>query len=623
MQSANTLLTIIRDRGKRGLPLERVYRMLFNPDLYLRAYAKLYPNKGALTPGTTAETADGMSLTKIEQLIDDLRHERYRWAPVRRTYIAKKNSTKKRPLGIPTWRDKLLQEVIRSILEAYFEPQFNPHSHGFRPERGCHTALRQLQTQWSGTRWFIEGDIASYFDTIDHDILLSILGENLHDNRFLRLIGELLQAGYLEDWRWHATLSGTPQGSVCSPILANIFLDRLDRYVETVLIPAYTRGKTRAKNPAYVHIQQRMWSQRRRGNRREAKILRKQLQQLPSIDPYDRHYRRLRYIRYADDFLIGFSGPRQEAETIKRDLKEFLQTRLKLELSEAKTLITHASTQPARFLGYDIVSQQANHQHDQSGRRSVNGTIGLRLPRNLVQQKRQRYLRHDKPKVRAELLGNHDFSIVAQYQQEYRGLVQYYLLASDVSRLWSLEWTMRQSLLKTLAAKHQTSVNSIVERCQTITTTPEGKQLKCFEVRIERQDKPALVARFGGISLTRQPWAVINERPYIPTWSGRTELLQRLLADTCELCGAREEIEVHHIRKLADLKSRRGRTRPLWMQRMATRQRKTLVVCRTCHQAIHYGQPTRQEVTIQATGERSALKGARSVRRGADGKGAT
>jgi group II intron reverse transcriptase/maturase len=256
MQSADTLLTIIRDRGKRGLPLERVYRMLFNPDLYLRAYAKLYPNKGALTPGTTAETVDAMSLAKIEQLIDDLRHERYRWTPVRRTYIAKKNSTKKRPLGIPTWRDKLLQEVIRSILEAYFEPQFSPHSHGFRPERGCHTALRELQTHWSGTRWFIEGDIACYFDTIDHDILLTILGEKFHDNRFLRLIGDLLQAGYLEDWRWHATLSGTPQGGVCSPILANIFLDRLDTYVETVLIPE--EGPRRRVGPV-VRSEMKHW----------------------------------------------------------------------------------------------------------------------------------------------------------------------------------------------------------------------------------------------------------------------------------------------------------------------------------------------------------------------------
>ncbi len=204
MRTAATVLNIIQERGKRKLPLEDVYRQLYNPDLYLRAYAKLYPNKGAMT------------MTKIEKIIDDLRQERYRWTPVRRVYIAKKNG-KLRPLGLPSWSDKLLQEVIRQILEAYHEGQFNDHSHGFRPGRGCHTALSTIKQTWNGTRWFIEGDIKACFDRIDHGILLSILEEKIHDNRFLRLIHYLLQAGYLEDWRYHQTLSGSPQGGVVTP----------------------------------------------------------------------------------------------------------------------------------------------------------------------------------------------------------------------------------------------------------------------------------------------------------------------------------------------------------------------------------------------------------------------
>ena len=216
MRSAETVLAIIRERGTRGLPLGDIYRQLYNPTLYLRAYAKLYPNKGAMTPGSTPETVDGMSMQKIEQLIDDLRHERYRWTAVRRVYIPKKTG-KPRPLGLPTWTDKLLQEVMRSLLEAYYEPQMSQHSHGFRPDRGCHTALGEIQANWTGTRWFIEGDIAKYFDTINHDVLLEILGEKLHDKRFLRLIGRLLQSGYLEEWKFHQTLSGTPQGGVITP----------------------------------------------------------------------------------------------------------------------------------------------------------------------------------------------------------------------------------------------------------------------------------------------------------------------------------------------------------------------------------------------------------------------
>src|SRR5881227_533869 len=203
MRDAATVLEIIRERGKRGLPLERVYRCLFNSDLFLTAYGKIYRNAGAMTPGVTRETVDGMNLGKIEAIIDALRQERYRWTPVRRTYIDKKGSSKKRPLGLPTWSDKLLQEVLRLILEAYYEPQFSDTSHGFRPGRGCHTALRTIQRAWTGTAWFIEGDIKGCFDAIGHAELLAILAERIHDGRFLRLLADLLRAGYLEDWTYH------------------------------------------------------------------------------------------------------------------------------------------------------------------------------------------------------------------------------------------------------------------------------------------------------------------------------------------------------------------------------------------------------------------------------------
>ncbi len=216
MQTAETVLAIVRTRGERGQPLENIYRMLFNRNLYLRAYATLYPNDGAMTVGATDETVDGMSLGKIDTIIEALRYERYRWTPVRRAHIPKPNG-KRRPLGIPTWGDKLLQDVIRSLLEAYYDPQFSGLSHGFRPGRGCHTALRDIRHAWTGTRWFIEGDLSQYFDTIDHASLLDILGEKIRDKRFLRLMTGLLQAGYLEDWTHHATLSGVPQGGVVTP----------------------------------------------------------------------------------------------------------------------------------------------------------------------------------------------------------------------------------------------------------------------------------------------------------------------------------------------------------------------------------------------------------------------
>src|SRR5712691_2780246 len=316
MQSTKVYLELIHERGKKGLPLERVYRQLFNRELYLTAYGRIYRNKGAMTHGVTGETPDGMSLKKIDAIIEALRYERYQWLPARRVYIPKKDG-KKRPLGMPVWSDKLLQEVIRLLLEAYYEPQFSEHSHGFRPERGCHTALREIYYNWHGTTWFIEGDISQCFDKLDHELLLKTLEENIHDGRFINFIRELFDVGYMEDWTFNQTLSGVPQGGIVSPILSNILLDKLDKWVETELIPRYTRGDRRRINHEYKNLMNSSRRQRQKGNIERAEALRKQAQKLPSQKMDDPDYRRLKYVRYADDFLLGFIGPKSEAEEIK------------------------------------------------------------------------------------------------------------------------------------------------------------------------------------------------------------------------------------------------------------------------------------------------------------------
>src|SRR6266699_4326327 len=238
MQTTNTYLELLQQRGKKGLPLKRVYRQLFNKHLYLPAYGRIYRNAGAMTPGVTNETVDAMSLDKIDSIIDRLRSERYQWKPARRIYIPKKDG-RKRPLGLPVWSDKLLAEVIRMILDAYFDGQFSDHSHGFRSGRGCHTALREIYYNWGGTIWFIEGDISHCFDKLSHELLMKELSEHIHDGRLIRLIQELLDAGYMEEWTYNQTLSGVPQGGVISPILSNILLNRLDKFVENDLIPQY------------------------------------------------------------------------------------------------------------------------------------------------------------------------------------------------------------------------------------------------------------------------------------------------------------------------------------------------------------------------------------------------
>ena len=292
MRTAESYLNIIQDRGRRGLPLDDVYRQLFNPNMYLRAYAKLHSNDGAMTQGMTDETVDGMSQEKIARIIEAIRYERWNWTPVRRVAIPKSNG-KTRPLGIPTWSDKLVQEVIRQILEAYYEPQFAKHSHGFRPNRGCHTALKEIDEVWQGTKWFIEGDIKGCFDNIDHIILINILRENIKDNRFLRLIEGALKAGYCEEWTYHPSHSGTPQGGIVSPILSNIYMDRLDRYIVETLIPEYSRGQRRQPNREYLRLASQVKYQRQTGNIERSETIRKEMQQLPSVDPFDEEYRRL------------------------------------------------------------------------------------------------------------------------------------------------------------------------------------------------------------------------------------------------------------------------------------------------------------------------------------------
>jgi group II intron reverse transcriptase/maturase len=614
MRTAETILGIIRDRGRQGLPLEDMYRQLFNPALYLLAYGKIGRNAGALTPGVTPETMDGMSLKRIQAIIDALRMETYRWTPVRRVYIEKKRSTKKRPLGIPAGSDKLLQEVLRLILEAYYEPQFSDHSHGFRPGHGCGTALTDIYQTWTGTTWFIEGDITACFDSFDHQVLLSSLREHIHDNRFLRLIENLLKAGYLEDWKYRATLSGAPQGGVVSPILSNIYLGRLDTFVEQVLIPAYTRGRRRRHYAPYDRLACRIGRARKQRAVDQLRALRKAQRQLPSRDPQDPTYRRLRYVRYADDFLLGFAGPRSEAEEIKRQIGAFLQESLKPELSEQKTLITHARTEKAHFLGYEVCIFQADSKLT-GGQRSINGDVGLRVPLDVVKGKCKRYMHGGKPVHLVERTNDSVLSIVAGYELEYAGVVNYYRMAYNLSSLGALRHVMGTSLVKTLAHKLRLSAPQVWRKYQGVYAGH-----KALIVVHQREDKKPLVAVFSRTDLKWRPGVRQLDDDPARIWSTRTELVERLVADTCELCGSQEQVQVHHIRKLADLTRPGRRARPAWVAVMAARQRKTLIVCGHCHAAIHAGRLSRDTENPGSTGEPDARKPARPVREGADGK---
>src|SRR6267154_2667224 len=507
MQAAEVVLGVLRERGRKGLPLTQLYRQLFNKDLYLLAYGNIYSNQGAMTPGASAETADGMSEDKIDQIIGLMRHERYRFSPARRVYIPKKNG-KLRPLRLPSWSGKLVGEVVRLLLEAYYEPGFSARSHGFRKGRGCHTALREIHNTWTGVTWLIEGDISDCFGSFDHEILLGILAEKIQDQRFLRLIRNMLKAGYLA----------------------------------------------------------------------------LEMRTLPSTDPMGPGYRRLRYIRYADDHILGFTGPKAEAEEIKARLAAFLRETLGLELSDAKTLITRARSQPARFLGYDIIVQYRDTRRTR-GQRTVNGKIALRVPPDVVRAQCARYRQRGKPWHRSRLQNLDDYDVVRIYGAEYRGVVNYYLLAQDVWRLSRLQWNALTSMLKTLAAKHGSTVTAMAARHKAKIETSDGLRA-CFEARKHREGKPDLVARFGGIILRQDRRAVIRDPAPAPAPYPRKELIRRLRTRECELCETGTTVAVHQVTGLKAL-GQPGPGQPAWAVLMARMRRKTLIVCAACHDWIH------------------------------------
>ncbi|NQE86069.1 RNA-directed DNA polymerase [Nocardia terpenica] len=369
-------------------------------------------------------------------------------------------------------------------------------------------------------------------------------------------------------------------GGVVSPILCNIYLHRLDDYVEHTLIPEYTKGTRRIRNAEYERIRHRLARARRRGDRDMVRQLRTRLARLPSVDCRDPGYRRLRYIRYADDVLLGFAGPKTEAEDIKQRLTSFLRTDLRLELSQEKTLITHARTHAARFLGYEITTQTGI-----GGRKTAEGSIRLRVPIPVIKASCAPYLRGGKPAAQRALQNLDDYSIVAAFGGIYRGLVNYYLLAADVYRLERLGWVMQTSLLKTLAGKHKSSMVKMATRHRATIDTPHGLRT-CLEATRHHHNGRPLVARFGGIPLTRRRTAILTDRVHARNPLSRKEIVTRLLHDTCELCGRHGTVDVHHVAKLADL-APLGPDQPAWDTIMARKRRKTLVVCPPCHELIH------------------------------------
>ena len=564
----------------------KLYRYLLRPDIYFVAYKNLYANNGAATKGVNEDTADGFSEAKIDSIIKALADETYQPMPVRRTYIQKKNNRKKlRPLGIPTFTDKLVQEVLRMILEAVYEPIFLDVSHGFRPKRSCHTALKQLRREFNGTRWFVEGDIKGCFDNINHAVLVGLLNNKIKDARITKLIYKFLKAGYLENWQYHKTYSGTPQGGIISPLLANIYLHELDKFVMKLKSEFDTPGVGQI-TPEYreLHNEIKRLSHRLTkvtGEEREMvlaeyKPKRQKLMTIPCTAQTDK---KLKYVRYADDFLIAVKGNREDCQWIKSRLAEFIGDTLKMELSEDKTLITHSS-KCARFLGYDVrVRRSGKIKRGGPGHvkmRTLNGGVELLVPLN---DKIRQFVFKDGsmfPVHRKYLVGLTDLEIVSVYNAELRGICNYYGMASNFCKLHYLAYLMEYSCLKTLASKHKTSLSKTIDKFNDGT----GKWGIPYETK--QGNKRRYFANYADCKGKGPATDYISNAAVVYGYAVNT-LENRLKAKVCELCGTTESdhYEVHHINKLKNLK---GKER--WEIAMIAKHRKTLVVCRDCHRSI-------------------------------------
>ncbi|ENV3571650.1 group II intron reverse transcriptase/maturase [Escherichia coli] len=596
----------IEDASKKGYPVRNLYKIACEPGLWLQAYVNIRANAGALTQGVSTDTIDGFSIERAEKLAKTLRSREYVAKPVRRVQIPKKDG-KTRPLGIPGGDDKLAQEVARIILERVYEPVFSEHSHGFRPKRSCETALRSIRPVWNGVKWIVDVDIKGFFDNIPHKLLLNTLAEKIKDKNFLKLIEQWLKAGYVDNWKYHRSYSGTPQGGIISPLLANIYLDKLDRFVEQNLIPAYTSGTKRRANPDMNRLAHKIHKLRKKvdgmatDSESEKEAIKKEIERLleekrsiPSQVMNDPNFRRMYYVRYADDFVIGVIGSKKDAEHISRQVRNFITTSLGLEVNEAKTRIRHIS-EGVNFLGYEIRQADAKKllkqkmQGRHALRRSTTGIVQLFVPDNIAakfcHQKKYGCYENVKAVHRSSLQNLSEAEIVLTFNAEMRGLANYYSLALDMKyKLSKLYFIWQISLFKTLANKRRSSVNKVAKSLRqnngdlaiTVQAKNGSRKIEVFKLKHVNRNRTTIVD-------TEPRTAHITTRT--------TEIMRRLGARICEYCAKTGRCEVHHVKKLKDLKKGRkaGYKPSLWQLMMIARRRKTMILCASCHDKLHSG----------------------------------
>jgi group II intron reverse transcriptase/maturase len=605
MQEAEVVLSILSQKSAHNSAyvFDRLYRNLFNPDFYRLAYSNIDAKEGNMSAGVEGEAVDGFNVYRVEEIIAQLKQERYYPQPVATASVPHMRGTQPTFLSL---QDELVQEVIRLLLQAIYEPVFRDSSHGFRPGRSCHTALIQLKNTCKGTNWVIKGDITDFFESIDHARLLAVLSRKVSDGRFLNLLNRFLKAGYLAFWHMHNSLAGTPRGGIVSSILANIYLHEFDVFMEQTCNQLTAREVTGERTSTCQELNLERFYARKNGEERQADAALKQKGAVRTRIFSRSNDWKVRYIRYADAFVVMIVGSKDLAEQIRESMRDFLERELQLELNREKTLLTNLADRRMRFLGYEVTRSRKGPQYTEDARgvktRASGGSIHLLVPGDVIRESLKPFVRngkaiHHNARINIPLL-----DLLAQYNAEIRGLYNYYSLASDVSKkLGTFRYYHYYSLLKTVARKEQCSITRVLskygvevkQKQKTGTrrifgvpyqTKAGPKTLTYFNESLRKKDEPAEGAIARGVleiarSARRQ---VFDHRPGV---------------SECELCGRRAQecgaLTVHRIRQLKDVRRAyvgRGEQVPLWVLAMYSLRRKTLVVCKACLGVIYAGQ---------------------------------
>lgn len=599
-------LEILREKNvNHNWVNKRLYPLMFREDLYITAYQRLKSKPGNMTPGPDGSTLDGFSLEIIRNIIQDMRTEKFKFSRARRVYIPKASGGE-RPLAVAPPRDKIVQEVIRMILETIYDspkgPRFSNHSHGFRPGKSCHTALKEIRNQWTGVKWIIEGDIKGCFDNIDHDLLIRCLERYIEDPRFINLIRKALSAGYLEFFTPVNSWIGTPQGSVLSPLLANVFLHELDCFVDG-LKDEYEEGSTklRRNNPVYRNIQYKILKVTNNlGNEelspQEREILLEQKKELlklrastPSGDQEDPKFIRVKYVRYADDWIVGVIGSKKLAQEIKERIGRFLLDEMKLTLSEEKTHIRHAKTEPAFFLGTiitvgdngeQVIRETERKQNDQDvtfNRRSTGWTPTLKAPVKKIVQRLHLNGFCDgngfpEPKTVWSVLD--DEQIIDRFNAVLLGITNYYSFVNYFSNLTRIQYILKFSAAKTLATKHKTTIAKVFAKY--------GKNLSIKNPLDKKKTKKLnLITKWT----TRPQRFQISDKKIEPFDYHQKIRSRSKMGARCVICDSDDSVVMHHVRHIRTIDQKvKGFDKILQMI-----NRKQLPVCNECHVKIHNG----------------------------------